>query len=187
MSLPSPALLAPGLPVDATRAALDRLAEPLRLRLSPEDMALLDLLVTLAANGAAGSAAAERPAPAREPSLAALLGATSWEEIRITVVDGFTVRIGCRRRAVLRTYQDLGLYGGHTRGPTRKWELLVAICEGHGTFAWRDFGTFHAASQAVSVLRRQLRDAFGIAGDPFFGWDGGWKARFFGSSEMGGE
>jgi hypothetical protein len=67
--------------------------------------------------------------------------------------------------------------------PRRREKRPAAETQGHGTFRWRDFGEIRAVSQAVSVLRGKLRGAFGIAGDPFYEWDGGWKARFFARSE----
>ena len=176
-------------PSPVTRAALERLVEPLRRQLSPENAALLDLLVTVAATGATASALPEPGAPTHDlgapPGLAPLLGAKCWEELRVTVVDGHTLRIGCGRHAVRRTYRDLGLHAANSREPTRKWAMLLAICSGHGTFRWTDFGSARAVSQAVSVLRRKLQDAFGLTGDPFHEWDRGWRARFFASSEIG--
>jgi hypothetical protein len=68
---------------------------------------------------------------------------------------------------VHRTYLDLGLHAAGSREPTRKWTLLVAICERHGTFRWRDFGSFHAVSQSVSVLREKLRALSGSRGIRF--------------------
>jgi hypothetical protein len=140
-------------------------------------------------SAAPGSAAG--PSPVREPGerpagIAALIGATSWERIRITVVDGHTVRIGCGGTAIRRTYRDLGLHAENSREPTRKWRLLLAICAAHGRYR----GTRaerRAESQAIYVLRGKLKAAFGLAEDPFGAWDDGWRAKFWASSELGGE
>ena len=158
-------------------ARLQRIAETLAADIGAEGAALLEILARATETSAA--------APPRG-DLAALLGATSFDQLRVTAVDGHTVRIGCGRRAVRRTYRDLGLHSAMTREPTKKWAILLEVCAGHGTFRWRDFGEFHAVSQAVSVLRRRLRDAFGLDDDPFHGFDNGWRARFFASSEIGG-
>jgi hypothetical protein len=165
------------------RDILQRFAEPLRSRLPPEEARVLDALVALAAD--AGTTRHAHAPPAESPTLAPLLGATSWGDLRISLIDGHTVRVGCGKRAVRRTFADLGLSGRASREPTRKWEMLVAVCGGHGTFDWRAFGDFHAASQAMSVLRAKLRGAFGLGGDPFHDWDGRWRARFLASSEIG--
>jgi hypothetical protein len=86
------------------------------------------------------------------------------------------------------TYIDFGL-GSKTRTPMREWGLLLEICAGHGTFRWKRYGTINNAKQRVFVLRRKLKEAFGLADDPFhkFRVADGWKARFFASSEIGPE
>jgi hypothetical protein len=121
----------------------------------------------------------------RADGIAALVGATAWNQIRITVVDGHTVRISCGRTTVRRTYRDLGLHAENSREPTKKWTLLLAICAEHGTFRWKDFGSFHAVSQATSVLRGKLKEAFGLEEDPFHAFANGWRAKFFASAEVG--
>jgi hypothetical protein len=122
--------------------------------------------------------------PAR--TIAAEIGATSWAEIKITVIDGHTLRIQKGQRAIRRTYIDLGLASKGNREPTRKWALLLAICAGHGTFRWKTFGTFDAAKNTIAILRKALRETFGIEDDPFheFTFAFGWKAKFHASSEI---
>jgi hypothetical protein len=121
----------------------------------------------------------------RRVRVATLVGATRWEDVRITVVDGHTLRIGCGDVVIRRTYLDLGLFAENSREPTKKWDILCALCAGHGTFRWRDFGEFGAVKQAVSVLRNKLKEAFGLDEDPFHPWNGRWQVRFFASSEIG--
>jgi hypothetical protein len=181
------------------RALVEALAAPLRLQLPPESGALLDALVMLATSAtdpsrgdpatAPGVVRAELGVGSRspvppEPGLAAILGATDWDQLSVTVLDGHTVRVGSAKRSVRRTYRDLGLHSAKSREPTRKWDILVAICEGHGEFRWRDFGDFPRVNQAVYVLRCKLRAAFGLESDPFE-WNRGWRARFFARSELG--
>lgn len=129
------------------------------------------------------------PAVARPGKLAAALGASSFTEIRITVVDGHTLRIGCGKKAVRRTYVDLGLHAGNTREPTKLWAILLAVCEGHGEFRWRQFGPMGTVSTSMTRLRAKLCAAFGLDEDPFFEHHAvkGWKAKFFASSEIGAE
>ena len=165
---------------DVTEARGERLVRVTTLR-----------LVTPAHSFAPIAPPASRDAPApcalvpREGGIAQILGATCWGDLRVTVVNGHTLRIGHRKTAIRRTYRDLGLYAKSSREPTRKWKLLLAICEGHGTFRWSTLGGFGAARQAVSVLRMKLKEAFGLEEDPFYEWNGGWKVRFFASSEIG--
>ncbi len=120
----------------------------------------------------------------RAAGIATLLGATRWEDVSVTVVDGHTVRIACGSTVIRRTYRDLGLFAENSREPTKKWDLLCEICAAHGTFRWRDFGDFGAVKQAVSVLRNKLKEAFGLDEDPFHPWNGRWRVRFFASSEI---
>jgi hypothetical protein len=129
----------------------------------------------------------ERRLPPAPRGLAAELGATSWLDLSVTVVDGHTVRIGHGKTAIRRTYRDLGFHAENTREPTQKWTLLLAICAGHGTFRWKDFGSFRAVSQAMSVLGKKLCDAFALEESPFSRGSvaRGWRAKFFASSEVG--
>jgi len=137
-----------------------------------------------APQGLAGTGAPPPTALANERAgIAAQIGAKTFADVRVTVVDGHTVRIGCRRASIRRTFRDLGFHAENSREPTRKWAMLLAICAGHGTFHWRDFGSFRAVSQAVSVLRGKLKTAFGLEDDPFHEFANGWTAKFFASSE----
>jgi hypothetical protein len=52
-------------------------------------------------------------------------------------------------------------------GQTKRWRLLVKLCEARGHLEWRgrsrDWGAFR---ELVSQLRDSLQSAFGINGDP---------------------
>jgi hypothetical protein len=114
------------------------------------------------------------------------IGATSWSAIKITVVDGHTVRIQNGKATIRRSYIDLGLASHGNRNPTDKWKLLLLLCAGHGKFRWKDLGTFATARNAVYVLRKALKESFGLEDDPFhkFRAVDGWRAKFFASSEI---
>ncbi len=116
--------------------------------------------------------------------LAARIGAKTFEEIGLRVVDGHTVRVTCKRRHVTATYIDLA-FATRRRTPTREWELLLDICDNHGTFRWKRYGDFNAARQRVFVLRTKLKAAFGIDGDPFhkFRVVDGWRPKFRATSD----
>ncbi len=124
--------------------------------------------------------------PPVEGGLASAIGATKWSQIKMTVVDGHTLRIQCGPISVRRTYIDLG-FGGANREPLEKWKIVIAICEGHGSFRWKAFGSFPTVKNAVSVVQRTLKGAFGLADNPIRPYNGalGWKAKFFASSESG--
>jgi CheY-like chemotaxis protein len=125
---------------------------------------------------------------APEGGLAARLGAKTFGEIGIRVVDGHTVRVSHQKKAVRATYIDLGL-ATKTRNPIREWELLLDLCAGHGSFRWKKYGTYNNARQRVFVLSAKLKAAFGLEDSPFHRFDNthGWRSRFFASSEVGGD
>jgi len=114
--------------------------------------------------------------------------AKSWREVTMTLVDGETVSVRIGDRFQRLSYIDLGLATGDTRKATVQWRLLVACCEGNGTFRWKVFGSFEAARQVVSRLRKALKAAFGIDDNPFedFSYDTQWKTRFTARAEFGG-
>lgn len=119
------------------------------------------------------------PAPVRvvrTPVFPLPTGAT-WRDLRIYRVDGHTVSVrgaGVHKRL---SYVDLGMASAKNREPTRAWELLMALCEGHGTLRWR--GDAVAVKRQVSTLRAQLKAAFGIEDDPFAPYGkGGWRSQF---------
>jgi hypothetical protein len=128
----------------------------------------------------------KKRAPRPPGRIAEEIGATGWNEIKITVVDGHTVRIQHGKITIRRNYNDLGLGSAGRRDPTEKWKLLLLVCAGHGSFRWKTLGSYKAAKNAVYVLRVALKESFGLADDPFhrFHAVNGWKAKFFASSEI---
>ena len=118
--------------------------------------------------------------------LAEQLGAKTFAEIGIKMTDGHTARVLCQRRRLTVTYIDLGL-ATRMRTPTLQWDLLVAVCVGHGVFRWKKYGTFANARQNVYLLRNKLKAAFGLQEDPFHAYRvvDGWRSKFFASSEVG--
>ncbi|HEY2516145.1 MAG TPA: hypothetical protein VGI39_34980 [Polyangiaceae bacterium] len=130
---------------------------------------------------------AKGDAPSGLPGgIAARIGAATFAQITIRVVDGHTLLISCGGKRLRATYIDLGL-ATSTRNPSREWGLLVKVCEGRGQFRWKDYGNMTNAKQRVSVLQKRLRMAFGLEDNPFhkFRVVDGWRARFFASAEGG--
>jgi DNA-binding NarL/FixJ family response regulator len=144
--------------LDKVRVALDRVGRGTHagcaaLAVAPEPAK---------ATGAEGN---EELGTARSGGIAAQLGATSFAEIAMKATDGHTLRITCRRKRVHATYIDLGL-ATKTRKTTREWAVLQDVCEGHGTFRWKTYGSFNNAKQRVFVLAKKLKTAFGLEDDP---------------------
>jgi hypothetical protein len=123
--------------------------------------------------------------PIRSTTIAAEVGASSWAELRITAIDGHTLRIQCGEQSIRRTFVELG-FAGELRDPIVKWKIVLAVCAGHGSFRWKRFGTYKTAKNGVSVVRRLLKKAFGLEDDPFhkFNVAEGWRTKFFASTQI---
>jgi two-component system nitrogen regulation response regulator GlnG/two-component system response regulator HydG len=105
----------------------------------------------------------------------------TWGEVRIRPVDGLTVLLTVRTRSSRCTHVELDLASAKSRGPTKAWELLLATCEGRGTFDWRRFGnTRDTARKQVERLSEALTAAFKLEDPPFAPFDPrrGWVAKF---------
>jgi hypothetical protein len=126
-----------------------------------------------------------RPRAAKDVAIAAAVGATTWEQLKITSIDGHVVRIQCGDKIIRRSFIDLG-FGGGRREPIDKWKYVLALCAGRGQFRWKRFGRFAVVKNGMSVVRKLLRGSFGIAEDPFhrFRAVDGWRARFQAGSEF---
>jgi hypothetical protein len=125
------------------------------------------------------------PPPPEDEPIAVTLGAARWRDVRMSPVDGHTLRIQRGRRFVRRTYADLGLYDKRTREPTEKWWMLLDTCKDNGVLHWDGFIEFNAAKQAVFVLNRQLKAAFGFYDNPFYKGSArsGWRTKFIASPD----
>lgn len=130
-------------------------------------------------------------APTRKgQGIAAELGATKWEDIGFVLVDGHTLRIEAVAGAgvgavLLRTFVELGFSDARKRDelvPIIGWSVLLLILrKGHlRPSEYAEFGKAYAVKKGVEVVRRLLKTAFGLKGDPFLPYrsDVGWAPRF---------
>lgn len=102
-------------------------------------------------------------------------GAT-WGDLKITCVDGHTVRIDVLGTSVRKAYGDLGMADGRSKNPNRQWGLLQEIIDAHGHLP--DQRSEKQKKQRIA-LAKQLKEYFGIDGEPFESdGRGGWRARF---------
>ncbi len=150
----------------------------------------------LALAEAAGAIAADVEAKAdaapaavqKAPSggIAAIVGATRWEEIRILVVDGHTVRIEANGKSALRTFVELGFVDGRKTDvvtPTSGWLLFLLFCK-KGELRpseYAELGKAYGAKAGVKIMQKVLRAAFGIEEAPIRAYSrrtGRWVARF---------
>jgi hypothetical protein len=159
-----------------------------------EVRALDDLLEARDGRLALRADAAAPPPPTAQPTalptapgIAALLGATRWEEIRITVIDGHTVRIEANGKSILRTFVELGFVDGRKRDvvtPTTAWPLLLLFLKKGGRIkpsAYAEHGKAFAVKKAVERLGVAMRQSFGLAEHPIHAYSKRahlWAARF---------
>jgi hypothetical protein len=107
-------------------------------------------------------------------------GAKKWRDVQLYLVDGHTLRVDVARESRRCTYVDFGLAHAKNRRPLKEWQLLVAVCEGGGSFKWRPFGDHTAVQKVVSRLRARLKSIFGLRESPFaqFSFHHGWRPYF---------
>jgi len=137
----------------------------------------------------AGPASVRRPATSASPpntrdSTLPRLPVTPrrWGDVRVYMNNARTLTL-CVPGAKPQHYSNdrLGMSKGKDLEPTKKWAIIEALCEGHGTCGWRRFAkTFDAFKNQVSELRRLLRAVVGLDGDPFLECSngGGLRAAF---------
>jgi len=94
---------------------------------------------------------------------------TSWNEVSFYYIDGETLAVkvpGSRQQRL--SYRDFGMVDGRSGKPSKKWALIVRLCENHGECDWRGLSrSFDTFKQLVSETRPVLQKRFGIQADPF--------------------
>jgi hypothetical protein len=124
--------------------------------------------------------------PLARPGIAALLGATCWEEIRFTVVDAHTLRIEAHGKSILRTFVELGFVDGRKKDivtPTLAWALLVMFCKRKRLkpSAYAEKGRAFGVKKAIERIGSSMREAFGLEQHPIHSYSKSarlWEARF---------
>ncbi len=124
--------------------------------------------------------------PAAAHGIAALLGVQAWQQIRISFVDGTTVRIEAKGKTLLRTFVELGFVDARKRQmvtPVTAWALLLAFCK-KGYVKPSEYGQLgrpYGAKKAMEGLNKAMRQSFGLEERPIAQYDkrrGQWAARF---------
>lgn len=94
---------------------------------------------------------------------------TTWSQIQLYLVDGETVAIRVPGKEMARyAHIQLGMANKRNNNPTKKWELIQALCEKGGSCEWGDVSpSFSAFTTLVSDARDSLQVIFGIDTDPF--------------------
>src|SRR5262249_8044203 len=97
----------------------------------------------------------------------------------LSLADGLTLRVRVGKEVVRRSYIDVGMAHRRTRNARDTWKLLVAVCHGYGTFAWKDFGSYDTAKVLVSATSKALRAALALGDLPFEPIKpAGWRSKF---------
>lgn len=125
-----------------------------------------------------------RPPPGMA-GIAAQLGATRWEDIRITMVDENTVRIEANGQSLLRTFVEMGFVDKRKKKSVTSvtgWKVLLLLCA-KGVLRpseYQQFGKQWAAKKGIESMRAQLQLAFGLQEDPLLSYltRSGWRPRF---------
>jgi hypothetical protein len=144
-------------------------------------------LTLAAASHASTPAATSSPPPAPAPlGLAARLGVTRWEDVRLSVVDDHTLRIESKGQTLLRTFVELGFVDARKKDvvrPVIAWGMLLLLCK-KGEMRPSEYGEMgkaFAAKKAIERLGAALREAFGLEEHPVRTYsrrDGRWAPRF---------
>lgn len=96
---------------------------------------------------------------------------TRWNQVEIYPVDGETLGVRVRGAACgHHTHVDLGMANKRTKKATKKWSILMGLCEAHGQMPWPKRASkkeWSAFKEQVSDLRPLLQHIFGIDAGPF--------------------
>ena len=103
-----------------------------------------------------------------------------WEEVTIRFITQHQVHIRVRGTAGTYEHTQMGMANKRNDQPTKQWELLQLLAEHRGELTWSDFGADRKIEHRRRLLARQLREFFGIEGDPFDKLPGGhgWRTLF---------
>ncbi len=92
---------------------------------------------------------------------------TTWSQLLVEIVSNDAIRIKANGFTKRLTYQDLGMRDGRKGDfPTAQWELLIEFAEGGGMLNWKSKGSDPKWKKQVNVLRKKLKDIFGLSGAP---------------------
>jgi len=103
-----------------------------------------------------------------------------WEEVTIRFITQHQVHIRVRDASGAFEHTQMGMANRRNDQPTKQWRLLQLFAARHGEITWRDPGAERKNEHRRLLLARQLREFFGIDGDPFDRVPAGrgWRTRF---------
>jgi len=113
-------------------------------------------------------------APKRFPTPS---GAT-WSDLSMCFVDGHTVQAKVGEITQRLSFHDMGLEDRRAKNPSVQFGLLAAFADARGTLTWSSHAATRQNQKRRERLAAQLREFFGIEGDPFVYEQGGWRTKF---------
>ena len=130
------------------------------------------------------------PPPARAPKslppVVPIPGAKHWHDIQIQDADPERVRITLHGVTHFRTAVTLGMAHTVAQVPTRQWEMLREVIDGHGIYLGRRFGGPERTRKVCSRMSTDLRRVFLLKDSCFerYRRKEGWKAKFRVDSDL---
>lgn len=103
-----------------------------------------------------------------------------WEDVKIRFRDGHSVSVDIQGVKEVLNYVQMGMVDVRSASPTKQWDLLLQLAQGHGLLAWGMPGAQRKNQKRRERLARDLQHFFRIDGDPFRLLEGkeGWQTRF---------
>ena len=102
-----------------------------------------------------------------------------WEEVTIRFITQHQIHVRVREASGVFEHTQMGMGNRRNDLPTRQWELLQLFAEHRGELTWSDFGADRRNQHRRLLLAGQLREFFGLDGDPFVKLPAGrgWRTR----------
>lgn len=91
---------------------------------------------------------------------------TRWFHVAIRFKDDDCVQVSVGDVSQIYNFTQMGLVDARNGRPTKQWELLRMMAAQHGIYTWHSPGACRKNKKRREVLSKQLREFFGIEGDP---------------------
>jgi hypothetical protein len=115
-----------------------------------------------------GNAAAPQPGRKSAVRVFAVPTGTRWEKVVIRIVDDEHAELQVGTHKETRHFAELGMRDARRRDqePNAAWAMLLILARHHGELRWGDQGASDNARSHMKILRRHLRELFGLTDDP---------------------
>ena len=91
---------------------------------------------------------------------------TRWFQVAIRFKDDECVQVTVGDVSQIYNFTQMGLVDARNGRPTKQWELLRMMAAQRGVYTWHSPGACRKNKKRREVLSKQLREFFGIEGDP---------------------